>query len=205
MRAHSAAAIAWLAIASLSLGCLGPRVYTDHDPSIDLASLQTFRWLEPPLRVAPREEGAPTLDPFVHNTLLDKRVRDAVETALAARGYRKADGDMADFAVRYEVVSREVVRDSPVYVGGGYGYRYYGGGAVYANTTTYQEGTLILDVIDPKSDSIAWRGWSASRTRDGHIDADLVSRTVEAIVTKFPPGGAAPAEEAGSAPESAPE
>jgi hypothetical protein len=201
MRAHPAAAIAWLTVASLSLGCLGPRVYTDHDPSIDFARLESYRWLEPPLREAPREEGAAAVDPFVHNTLLDKRVRDAVETALAARGYREADGDEADFVLRYEVVSREVVRDSPVYVSGGYGYRYYGGGTVYSNTTTYQEGTLILDVIDPKTESIAWRGWAASRTRDGHIDANTVSRTVEAIVEDFPPGGSAPADDAEAASE----
>ena len=58
-------------------------------------------------------------------TLADP-VGEAVESALGARGYRKAEGEEADFAVRYEVVSREIVRDSPVYIGGGYGYRYYG-------------------------------------------------------------------------------
>lgn len=193
MRAHAAAAIALLMVL-LSVGCLGPRVYTDRDPSIDFAPLETFSWLDPPLREAPREEGVPVADPFVHNTLLDKRVREAVEKALTARGYRKADAGEADFAVRYEVVSREIVRDSPVYIGGGYGYRHYGGGAVYSNTTSYQEGTLILDVIDPETESIAWRGWAASRTRDGHIDAEQVSRTVEAIVKEFPTAGAAPAD-----------
>ncbi len=188
-------ATATILFSSLFVACLGPRVYTDHDASFDFAKLETYFWLDPPLREAPREEGAPPVDPFVHNTLLDKRVRGAVEAALDARGYRKAEGDDADFAIRYEVVSREIVRNSPVYVGGAYGYRHYGAGAVYSNTTSYQEGTLILDVIDPASESIAWRGWSASRTRDGHIDSNLVSRTVDAILEKFPPGAPAPEAE----------
>jgi hypothetical protein len=171
----------------LCLGCTHIRVYTDHDAAADFAKMQRFAWLDPPLRETPRREGAPAVDPFVHNTLLDPRVREAVETALVAKGYIAAGETVPDFLIRYEVVSRDVVRDSPIYVGGGYGRRHYGGGVVYSNTRTYQEGTLILDVIDPATEHIAWRGWAVSRTRDGHIDAAQVGRTVEAIVKKFPP------------------
>lgn len=178
------------------LGCVGVRVYTDHDASVDFASMQSFAWLEPPLREAPRPDGAPGADPFTHNTLLDKRVRDAVEAALVARGYREAEAEEEpDFLLRYEVVGREVVRESPIYIDGGYGYGYrrygyYRSGVGYSHITTYQEGTLILDVIDPGSERIAWRGWASSRSRDGNIDAENVSRTVDAIVEKFPPGEA---------------
>ena len=184
-----------LLLSGLACGCLGPRVYTDHDEGVDFARMERFAWLDPPLRVESRPEGMPAGDPFTHNTLLDKRVREAVESALEARGYREVEADEdVDFQLRYDVVSREVYRDSPIYIDGGYGYGYrrgyYGSSVGYSHSTSYQEGTLILDVIDPESHSIAWRGWAASRTRDGHIDAERVSRTVQAILEEFPPGDA---------------
>jgi hypothetical protein len=176
-----------LAFALAFSGCAVP-VHTDFDSDADFAQMQTFAWLDPPLREAPREEGGGGVDPFTSNTLLDKRVRQAVEAALTERGYRAAGEEPADFQLRYEVVSREVLRDSPTFIGGGYGYRHYGTGVVYSGTTSYQEGTLILDVIDPATRGLAWRGWAASRTRDGHIDAARVEKTVDAILEKFPPG-----------------
>ena len=195
--ARSALAALLLAAAA----CAAP-VYTDHDVEADFTGLETFAWLDPPLQDGPREEGgAGSPDPFTHNTLLDKRLREAVETGLVARGYRKAGEDeAADFFVRYDVVSRQVLRDSPAYVGAGYGYPYhgygYGGGVVYSGTRSYEEGTILLDVIDPASRTLAWRGWSSSRTRDGHIDARRVASTVDAILAKFPPEPPPPPETA---------
>jgi hypothetical protein len=171
----------------LLAGCRVP-VKTDYDPSVDLGGLASFAWLDPPLREKPGE-GEPA-DPFVHNTLLDKRVRDAVERELVARGYRPAGDEPPDFLVRYHVVARQKTRERPVVVGGGFGYgRYpfgYGSSVAYGSES-YEEGTLILDVIDPASESIAWRGWAAARARDGYFDAERVDRYVQAILARFPP------------------
>lgn len=174
-----------LCLALLSAACAGVRVHSDHDAEIDVTRFQSFAWLEPPLRDEPQSE-APYADPFTHNTLVDKRVRDDTEAALAARGFRKAaDGEAPDFQLRYELVSREVSRDYPVFVGGGYGRRGYYSDLGYYRSSSYQEGTLILDVIDPASQRIAWRGWAASQTRDGHIESERLSKTVTAIVERF--------------------
>ena len=145
------ARLAFVSVAVLSLACAGVSVRTDYDTATDFSSLKTYAWLDPPLREASRDEGGQSGDPFTQNTLLDKRVRDEVEAWLASHGYRAAaEGETPDFVVRYELVSREVVRDSPVFVTGGFGGGYYGhgygSGVGYSQSTTYQEGTLILDV-----------------------------------------------------------
>jgi len=188
MRPFRLPVVAAVAAVVLLAGCRIP-VKTDYDPATDFAQLASFGWLEPPLREAPGESEAP--DPFVRNTLLDKRVRDAVTRELAARGYRHAaDDETPDFLVRYQVVAKQVTRDRPVVVGGGFGYgRYpfgYGSSVAYG-ADSYEEGTLILDVIDPETDSIAWRGWAAARTDDGYFDAGRVDRYVHAILERFPP------------------
>ncbi len=193
MRPHSRALLLpFFVAAALSLACAGVRVSTDFDPGIDFARYQSFAWLDPPLRETSQSETpTPGLDPLLHNSLVDQRVRSAVEQALVQRGYRKVDApDAADFQLRYSVFSQDVTQDDPVYVSGGYGwgrYPYYGTGVVYGGTTTYQQGTLILDVIDPRTERIAWRGWAPSRTKDGYIDPQRLVTTVDAIVAKFPP------------------
>jgi Domain of unknown function (DUF4136) len=176
--------------ALLAIACAGIRVRTDYDPAIDFAPLQTFRWIDPPLREEARTE--PGADPFTHNTLIDKRVREDVEAWLTSHGYRAASAsDEPDFLVRYEVVAQEVTRDSPVFITGGvgrYGYDGYAGSGVgYAHSTTYQEGTLILDVIDPSTRQITWRGWGTSPGRDAHMEPDRLRETVAAILGRFPP------------------
>jgi hypothetical protein len=175
---------------ALLLACASVRVSTDYDDAVDFAAMKTFAWLDPPLREEARDEP-PNADPFTHNTLLDKRVRDEVESWLGAHGYRAAAaGESPDFLLRYEVTTRDVTRDSPVFVSGGYGGRWgYGTGVGYgySHSTTYQEGTLILDVIDPDSERIAWRGWGTSEERDYSLEPERLHESVEAILAHFPP------------------
>ena len=194
------AGCALASIALLSLACANVRVRTDYDQAVDFEPLQTFAWLDPPLRETSRDEGGQGGDPFTQNTLLDKRVRDEVEAWLTGHGYRAArEGEEPDFLVRYELVSQQVTRDSPVIVSGGFGRYGYGWGAGsgvgYSGSTTYQEGTLILDVIDPATEQIAWRGWGTSQARDPHMSPERLHKTVAAILERFPPKpkpGAAP-------------
>jgi len=197
-----------LGLTVFSVACTGVRVRTDHDPEVDFAPYRTFAWLDPPLREEPRPEPALVADPFTHNTLIDKRVRDEVEALLIGRGFPKAaEGEEPDFLLRYEFVSREVTRDSPIFVSGGYGgyggygRRGYASQVGYYQSNTYQEGTLILDVVDPATHLIAWRGWAASQTRDGHLEAERLSKTLQAILERFPPEAPTPA----AAPEAAAE
>jgi hypothetical protein len=175
-----------LSVALGSLGCASVR--TDYDPEVDFSGYQTFAWLDPPVLEEPRPDAS-LADPFTYNSLLDKRVRADAEAALVARGYRKAaEGEQPDFHLRYDILTREVVRDYPVFVGGGYYGRHgYYGDVGYYRSSSYEEGTVILDVIDPGSQSIVWRGWAHSSTYDGHISADRLSRVVNDILARFPP------------------
>lgn len=172
----------------LALGCATVRVNTDYDPEADFSRMHTFAWLEPPMREQP-SETAEASDPFARNTLLDKRVRAAVEDALTRRGYVPADGAPPDFLLRYQLVLRDRTVSQPVLVDAGYRrypYTYNG----YYGTYTYEEGTLVLDVIDPATKQIAWRGWGRGRTSDAHLDAEEVKTYVDRILARFPPGAA---------------
>lgn len=153
------------------------RVFTDHDPEYDLSAYSTFDW---GLK-ANVEEGK---NPLLYNELNDKRIKLAVQEHLAAHGYRlTCDGP--DLLLHYHIVldDQSVVTTEPL------GYRY---GAYWTrmqtNVYSYREGTLILDLMDTKTNHLVWRGWAV--TAIDHVNPEkvepFIQTAVERIFKKFP-------------------
>ena len=175
----------------LLAGCAGLRVQTDYDENFDFSGRTSYAWLEPPVVEAPLG-GAEAPDPFARNSLLDQRVRHAVDRALAAKGYRTSEEDPA-FRLQYHVVLRDRTKIRPAAGAGGYYGRRYGGyyGGLGGSTSyDYQEGTLLIDFIDARTGRIAWRGWSVGANRDGYFSAEKVDESVDKILSEFPPSRA---------------
>jgi len=180
-----------LAAALAAAGCTHLKIETDYDSGFDFEQLRTFAWLDPPLTSTPEEPPVVDLiDPFARNSLLDKRVRRAVERELLARGYRKVQGETPDFAVQYHVILKDrlKIRSYPTGRFGYYSYPYgYGGSVGGVSSYNYQEGTLIVDVIDARTQQIAWRGWAVGPNRKGYYTDATVDDAVKRVIERFPP------------------
>ena len=123
------------------------------------------------------------------NSLLDKRIKESVNSQLAAKGYTQ-EATNPDFLTLYHTGAEDKVNVTDY----GYGYgRYggwYGGGGV--DVYQYKEGTLILDVIDAKSKQLVRRGFA-----QGTIDPDAptekrekrLNEAVSRMLANFPPTG----------------
>ena len=163
-------------------GCSRVTVTTDHDPSAHFGTLHTYAWRPGP------QQGVD--DPRFDSTLIDKRVRAAVDRVLAAKGYRTAaPGSTAGFLVGYHAVVRQ--RTSVQTINSWYGYRvggWRGGPPTYAHD--YEEGTLLIDVIDPATMKLLWRG-SGTAVVDPSTGAEKrerrINEAVDEILAKFPP------------------
>ena len=170
-------------------GCRTYNVRTDWDASVAFEQLQRYQWQEPPTH-----EDA---NPFQDNTLLRKRVRFSIESALAERGYLSvADAADADFLVTYGVVMDERFQVDGGNVGfGGFGIGgrgglgYYGAGVNTASVREYQESTLLIDFLSPEGEALIWRGWGTGivQTRDRNRGKDRLDDGVRKILAKFPP------------------
>ena len=72
-----------------------------------------------------------------------------------------------------------------------YGYCY---GNCEPQVTDYEQGTLVIDVVDAKTKKVVWRGWSQDTISGVIDDQDRLERQVEEGVTKMmtllPQGGA---------------
>jgi hypothetical protein len=173
-----------LALLTAAQGCATLHVSTDFDPEADFSGLHTFAWLEPP--------ELPGAHPFQDNTLLRKRVREAVVRKLATRGFEEVPQEQADLLVTYHVTldERSYSYSYPYGMGYAYGYgRHLVGIDYYAGyTETFQEGTLILDVIEPARMQLRWRGWSTGCVPTRDQERSRIEPAVEKILDEFPPG-----------------
>ena len=113
--------------------------------------------------------------------------------------YAKTDADMADFVVGwfFTIEPKTQVTTIDSYHGYGYGYgggRYGWGGPGYGSSTTmvdqYNQGTLIIDMRDGKTDKLFWRGSGSARLRekgDPNKAQQRADGAIKAILSKFPP------------------
>jgi len=148
------------------------------------------------------EPQKPTGDPRIDdNTILRNRVHTAVDAALSARGFRKVSSD-PDFLVAYHVSldRQQSVQTLNSYYGysPGWGYGYgasyrpgYWAGSPETYVYEYEEGTLILDVVDPKSKELMWRGSAQDEVNFKSTPEKAqaqINEAVNGMLEHFPPG-----------------
>ena len=161
--------------------CSSVRVQSDFDDRASFQTLRTYGWVE---------SGAHGgVDPAVSSPLVHRRIRNAIDSQLIARGYR-FQADSPDFLVSFNVLTRNRTDITTTGCGyyGGYAHRYGLGGDI--RTDHYVESTLVVDVLDVDSGEVVWRGWALGDL-DAEPSPDKVNRFVENAVGKilkeFPP------------------
>lgn len=170
--------LASITILAILAGCSPQiRVFSDYDPDYDLWTYSTFDWGQK----VNIEQGK---NPLHYNELNDKRIKLAVQEQMAAHGYRLTC-DNPDLILHYHIIvdHQSVVTTEPL------GYR-YGDYWTRMNTNvySYREGTLILDLMDTKTDHLVWRGWAVTTIDNVNPEKvePLVKAAVEKIFRKFP-------------------
>ena len=168
-------------------GCSGVQVNSDYDPAVNFTPYRTFDWMPGP--------QVRTGDPRVDDATVDSRIRTAVERRLTAKGYHKESAAKPDFYVLYHAALKNKM--STTVVNNRYGYPYYTGypgpwvrGGETTTTHPYEEGTLILDVIDAGTKQLVWRGSAQARldmqARE-ETKRERVREAVREILEQFPP------------------
>jgi hypothetical protein len=148
------------------------QVKTDYDRSANFGQYKTYSW-----------EQVKTKD-----ALDVDRIKNAVNAALAAKGWTKVDssGDVS-------IVAMEIIRNQQTlntfYDGFGGGWRWGGFGDATTTTETYKVGTLVVDLFETKTKKLVWRGTS-SDTLSNNSDKNIknLDKGAEKMFKHFPPG-----------------
>lgn len=184
-------AISLVSFAALTLplaACAsGPQVQSDFDPAYNFSQLSTYTW-------AVRTDAGK--DPAIYNNIVESRVKLAVNQALQAKGFREVTSDPS-FLVAWHGAINDQHSVNTVGTSYGYGWGWYGGwgGPGMATSTTYvstwQEGTLIVDIVDPKENKLVWRGSAQGEVDEHKDDPQAMQQGLNEAVTKmmsnFPP------------------
>lgn len=134
-----------LCLALTAISTFGATVKTDYDRDFNLGALKTFAFQD-------QERG--DKDPLKTNTLMSDRIKAALASQLEVNGYQPSDNP--DFLVAYYAGSKERLAIESF----GYGYPRYWRWGLGPNLWTryYTVGSIVTDVIDPKTNQLVWRG-----------------------------------------------
>jgi hypothetical protein len=165
-------AMSWAACAVVTVNSYSHRTF-------DVGRYHTYAWGP----ADPVSTGDPRLD---HNPFFERRVREQVDHQLARRGFEQTTA-APDLLVHYhasvtqKMDTRELDRDTAPCE------------SRDCRPAVYDAGTLVVDLMDPRTDVLLWRGW-AEGSVDGVIDnqAWLESRiddAVRRILRRLPPAG----------------
>jgi hypothetical protein len=150
------------------------------DRGINFARYRTYDW--GPADALPT--GDPRLD---KNPFFKDHVEGAVEKQLAARGLEMSTSGTPDLLIHYHASINQRIDVNRV--DRRYGYCY--GVDCPSNVIEYEAGTLVLDIVDSRTNRVIWRGW-AQDTVEGVLDnedemARQINEAITRMLTRLPP------------------
>jgi hypothetical protein len=173
-------------LVAMTAGALAQHVTFDFDRSVDFHRFATYAWVQGP---------APA-DPVNHH-----RIVNAVDRELAAKGLQQAvpQHPGPDLLVAYLTGLDRDVKLTGLWKGwGSYKFqtpaadRGVGGSAAGGTIRTDMmlRGTLIVDIIDARTNGIVWRG-NASKEINARNDpstlSDYIDKACQQLFKNFPP------------------
>ena len=156
------------------------KIQSDYDRSVDFSQYRTYGYFSPMGIENPN-----------YSSLLGQMFRDAIDAQMTQRGYVKSDSPdlLFNVSARLEDKTRVTTMQDPMMYGGGY-YGYRGGmyapwgGYGYGTTThvsQYTEGTVNIDMVDPKLKRMLWEGVAIGRVKDknDNLREDIMTGVAE--------------------------
>jgi hypothetical protein len=146
------------------------KIKVEFDQSANFSQYKTF---------AIRGGQLNSQNPALNNELTRKRIESDIERELTVKGLTAAAG-RADLNVRYHfgTARRTEVERYPA------GWRGWGTRAV---RVPYAEGTLVIDLRDPTTKSLVWRGIATQEKSSAGDLAGKLDDMVRKSLDKYPP------------------
>jgi hypothetical protein len=167
--------MAALAVLSFAAACTaGIRAGADFAPDLDFSTFSTYVWDEPDTRPV----GDPRLE---SNPFFEERLHVAIERELEARGLRQVASG-ASLIVHHHATVRDHVEVYEADRAAGYGTPEYGEGT---QVVQYEEGTLLIDIADARSNDLVWRGWAQFDIGRALEDPQVMSEQIDEAVVKM--------------------
>jgi len=171
-----------LIISTLILSCTTITVKTDFDLGQDFSKYKTYRFT---MKKIPG-------DALEDNDLLKNRVRSSIEKSLKEKGFVLENATEVDFIVVAHAGVKGQMQETNWGGAQGYGWYdpWYGAGGGRTDVTYYEQGTLIIDMVDHEKKMLVWRGIAQGIVQtysDPEEQQENLNDTVKEILNTFPP------------------
>jgi hypothetical protein len=166
--------LALLATSALALsGCATMNVSSHVERGVDFAQYHTYDW--GPADALPT--GDPRLD---NNPFFKDHFEGAVEKQLATRHFERSETGTPDLLIHYHTnISRRFD------VNGVDSQRGYCYDNCEPRVIEFEEGTLVIDVVDAHTNKVVWRGWAQDSMEGVINDQDRMERQIDEAVIKM--------------------
>jgi Domain of unknown function (DUF4136) len=164
----------------LIAACRSPQVGYDYDRGADFGRYRSYAW------VSSGQEA--TGDKRLDSSLVNARIRTAIDSQLRAKGYVVSADGSPDFLVAYHAGMKDLMKGASTqnYIGD----RVHGTFTTISDIQPYHEGTLTLDIVDAKSQQLVWQASTRADVEQslGPKERDAkVNDIVRAMLAHFPP------------------
>jgi hypothetical protein len=157
----------------LVAGCATSTAGFHMERTVDFAVYHTYLWGPPDALPV----GDPRLD---NNSMFRDELQGTAEKQFAIKGYQLVH-ERPDLLVHYHAsVNQRIDVDKTDRA-----YGYCATSACEPQVVEYEQGTIIIDVVDARTNRVIWRGWSQD-SMTGIIDhQDRLKKQVEEGVAKL--------------------
>jgi len=177
----------------LMTGCSSSiNVNYDYDTTTNFGTYRTFDWAPNPVDATKTTDAAVATQ---NSGLLSNRIKSAVNLELAQKGLTQSS-DNPDLLAVFHVG----VQDKIQVTDWGYGYSnyywgasrgMYGGGYGGMDVYQYQEGRMIIDLVDSQTHNLIWRGTGegvVGQTQKSPEELQArINDVVRQIMVNYPP------------------
>jgi len=158
-------------------------IETQYEEGVDFSKYSTWNWLP--------ELQEQSVDPRIADPVVQNRIRRAIESQLGEQGFNRTM-DSPDFFVVYHAALEDGLSQTMVD-------DWYDNNAANAEystnmqvnyTNSWEEGSLLIDILDSKTVEIVWRGSARAEIKVEANDEEKDKRIKEAVqkmFEKFPP------------------
>jgi Domain of unknown function (DUF4136) len=173
MRRFPLIALAMFAALSAT-GCATMTVGAHVQQGLDLRAYHTFDWGTP--------DALPASDPrFDRNPFFTDRLLGAVEKGLVGRGLALSTSGTPDLLVHYHAtIARQprVIREDPANSS-------CTRSDCVIEITRYEAATLVLDIVDARTNTLLWRGWAQGEADDILNNRGRMTKAIDESVARM--------------------
>lgn len=185
------AAIVFAVAMALASPAFAQRANVEYGHAVDFSKYATYKWGKNKGELPDAQE--------------DTHIKNKLDRVLQSKLLRKVDSGPADLIVTYQATTRTEQQEVDNYQddpemglgmgwgwGGGWGWGYGDGypDAGYTSSTmvNIHKGDLLVDMADPATKKIVFRGYSQGAFHTDPVKEDvLMSKTIDKMFQKFPP------------------